>query len=341
MGNGPKVTMKEIAALVNLSPATVSRVLHSPELVKPATRQRVLAAMEENQYVYDATAADLSRKKTMVIGLTIPTTKDAGFAASTLMIQEMAQAKGYSVILGNTHYDPQIELKVLRQFRERNVAGVILTGLCLGHEKVVHSLIESGIPCVVIWEKLSNDKINHVGFDNFNASYAMTEYLIQLNHRRIGFVAGLYSKISRVKKRVEGYKEALRAHQIPFDPELIVEAEPSLLDGKEAADRLLSLSNRPTAISFVSDVMAMGAMAAVRNWGFRVPEDISITGFDDIEYSAYMHPPLTTVRVPAEQMGRLSAKALFDMIETGNPAQVRQYCLDTDLIIRESCRKLA
>lgn len=339
MESEQKITMKQIAALVNLSPATVSRALHSPELVKPETRQKVLKAMQDSQYIYDATAGDLSRKKSMILGLTIPTTKDAGFAASTLAIQEMAQSKGYSVLVGNTKYQPELELQTLRQFQQRKVAGVILTGLCLGHEPIVKELVESGIPCVVIWERLPDSNIHHVGFDNFNASFSMTEYLISLNHERIGFVAGFHSSIGRVKKRLAGYQAALKKHGIAYDSQLVIEAEPSLLEGKQAANQLLSLSNPPSAISFVSDVMAMGAMVAVREKGLRVPEDISITGFDDIEYAAYMNPALTTVRVPAEQIGILSGKVIFEMIENGISSQIRQYCLDTDVIIRDSCCK--
>ena len=333
-----KLTMQEIATIAGVSLATVSRTIHSPHLVSPKTRQHVLRVIEEHDYVYNATAGDLSRKKSTVIGVTIPTTKNPVFASSALAIQELAQEKGFSTILGNTKYDPAIERSLLQKFQERRMAGIILTGYTFGQEKFVRNLAQSGIPTLVIWEKPS-DGFSFVGFDNFKASYSMTEYLISLRHRRIGLIIGPFTKLGRVKQRFEGYMAALEAHEIEYDPSLVIEKEPTLGDGKEAMGRLLAMPNRPTAVFAASDMLAIGALAGAKENGLRVPRDVSLAGFDDIDFAAFCDPPLTTVRVPSRDIGRLAAKLLIEAIERDS-MEIRQYCLDADLIIRGSCSEL-
>jgi DNA-binding LacI/PurR family transcriptional regulator len=334
---GNNVTMQAIAKAAGVSIATVSRAIHSPHLLHPDTRNRILRVMADNHYVYNAAAADL-RKKSSVIGVIIPTAKSSIFGASTLGIQEKAQENGFSIIIGNTRYDDETERRLLMQFEERRVAGVILTGFVTGHQAIVRDLIQRGIPCVLIWETLEDDLISFVGFDNFRASFAMTEYLIGLHHRRIGLIIGPYSKVGRVRKRLEGHRAALERHGIAFDPSLVVEKEPTLIDGREGMQRLLSLPEKPTAVFAASDVLAIGAIAAARERGIRVPDDVSVAGFDDIDFAAFSHPSLTTIRVPAYEIGRLAVKVLLELMNN-DPTHSRQYCLDTDLIIRASCRE--
>jgi DNA-binding LacI/PurR family transcriptional regulator len=195
------------------------------------------------------------------------------------------------------------------------------------------------MPCVVIWDKLDDLDLSYVGFDNFKATYTITEYLISLRHKRIGLIIGPYTKVERVKKRLEGFKAALKDYGIPYFSSLVIEKEPTLMDGKEAMSRLLSLPDIPTAVLAASDTLAIGAIAAARDMGVRVPEDISLAGFDDIEVASYCNPALTTVRVPAYEIGQIAVKILLDMVNNKSN-QVQQYCLDTSLIIRSSCRKL-
>jgi DNA-binding LacI/PurR family transcriptional regulator len=295
--------------------------------------------MDELHYVYNATAGDLSRNRSSIIGVIIPTAKSLVFSSSLLALQEIAQESNYSLIVGSSKYDAQIERKLLQQFQERRVAGVILTGFVRGQESLVKDLVASGIPCVVIWDKLEDPELSYAGFDNFRATYAMTEYLIGLGHRNIGLIIGPYSKVARVSKRLEGFKAALEDHGLAFRPEWVCEKEPILVNGKEAMSRLLSLSERPTAVFAASDTLAIGAMAAIRDLGLKIPDDISLAGFDDVEVSAYCNPPLTTVKVPAYEIGQMAMKILMETVD--NPAApVRQYCLDTSVIVRNSCREL-
>ncbi|MBW1712826.1 MAG: LacI family DNA-binding transcriptional regulator, partial [Deltaproteobacteria bacterium] len=278
-----RTTMHDIAHRAGVSPATVSRTIHSPHLVRPETRERVRRIMEASGYVYDAVAGEMSRKKTSVIGLIIPTVKSSIFARSTHGIQEKAQAEGFSVIIGNTNYKPQTEADLLRLFQERRVAGLILTGIAPGMKRLVQDLPERGTPCVVTWETFNNEAINYVGFDNFKAAYLATQHLLSLKHRRVGLICGPFSKVERVGQRLNGYRAALQDHGLEYDPELVIEKDYTLIEGKEAMQRLLALRPRPTAVFAASDVLAMGALTAARESGLRVPEDISLVGFDDID----------------------------------------------------------
>lgn len=334
-----KITMAEISKMAGVSLATVSRTIHSPHLVRKETRKRINHAMEKVNYVYHATAGDLSRNRSSIIGVIIPTAKSLVFSTTLFAIQETAQQNNYSLVTGSSKYDIESELKLLQQFRERRLAGIILTGFVFGQKDLVKELVKGGMPCVVIWDKLDDSDLSYVGFDNFKATYAMTEYLISLKHKRIGLIVGPYTKVERVKKRLEGFKAALKEHGLRYDPALVIEKEPTLIDGKEAMSRLLSLSDRPTAVLAASDTLAVGALAAARDMEVQVPEEISIAGFDDIDVAGYCNPPLTTIRVPAYEIGQIAFKILLDMINSKG-FQVQQYCLDTSLIIRGSCRKL-
>ena len=328
--------MEEIAKAVGVSPATVSRTLHSPHLVHPKTRQRILQLMEESGYIYNATAGDLSRKKSNVLGILIPIAQHVAFGYTTLAILEKAQEEGFSTILGNTKFDPEMERRLLHQFLERRAAGVILMGFSIGQEKPVVDLIQHGIPCVVIWEILDNPNISYVGFDNRAAARSVVEYLLSLGHRRIGLIISLYSKLGRIKRRLEGYQDALESQGISFDPALVIEREPTLMEGKEAMGRLLALPDPPTAVFCASDYLTIGALAAAKERGLKVPDDVSIAGFDDIEFAAYCDPPLTTVRSPSYEMGQMAVKFLSDIIKNKSQ-EVRRYQFNPDLIIRKSC----
>lgn len=332
----PKLSIEDIAKLAGVSSATVSRAIHSPHKVRPETRARVHRLFEKHNYIYNATAGDLSRQKTKVIGLLIPTTRSPVFADSVFAIQEKCQDYGYSVILGNTQYDAQIERRLIRQFQERRVAGMILTGFAYGHEQVITDLIEADLPTVVIWEKIENPIINYVGFDNFQTAYSMTEYLIRLGHRRIGLIMGPYSKVGRVRKRWEGFQAAMARHGLKIDPELVIEKEPTLQNGREAMDQILDRPERPTAVFAASDVLAIGALKAAKEKGLNVPRDLSVAGHDDIDFAAYTDPPLTTVQVAGHEIGRLAVEVLLGKIEN-NKGRVRRHCLETKLVIRESC----
>ena len=328
--------MSEIAELAEVSVATVSRAFRSPEMVRPQIRTRIMEIAKQHNYVYNAAAADLSKPHTRLIGVLIPTANKSVFADTLIAIQEKTQEKFFSLIVGNTRYDQTLEKELVRNFQERRVAGIIFTGFTFGQEKLIRRLMDQRISCVTIWEKLEDSDLNYVGFDNLKAAFSATDYLIKLGHRRIGLIIGPYRKVGRVKKRFLGYQKALQANGIDFDRSLVIATEPDLMEGRQAMRQLLSLPYRPTAVFAASDRLAIGGLLAIKQAGLTVPRDVSLVGFDDVEFAAYCDPPLTTVRVPAREMGHLAVRVLLGNIEEPSDG-ARQYCLDTDLIIRESC----
>jgi DNA-binding LacI/PurR family transcriptional regulator len=329
--------MAQIAKLAGVSTATVSRAFHSPQLVRPEIRNRILKIAKASNYLYHAPAGDLSRRRSNIIGILIPTANKSVFGNTLMAIQEKAQENYFSIIIGNTLYDKNLESRLVTQFQERRVAGVIFTGFVIGQERLIRSLMDNDVSCVIIWEKLEDPDISFVGFDNFKAAYVATDYLIRLHHRQIGLIIGPYDKVGRVQKRFLGYKAALEDHGLRFDPSLLISAaEPDLAEGRRAMKKLLIPKKRPTAVFAASDRLAIGAYTAVKEAGFTIPGDMSVIGFDDIDVAAYCDPPLTTIRVPAREIGTLAVELLLDTIEKGSN-RVRQYSLDTELVVRSSC----
>ncbi len=333
-----RFTMDDVAKLVGISKATVSRALHAPHLVRPQTRAKIQKAMKKHGYVYDAMAAELSRNRTSIIGLVIPTIRSSIFAKSTIGIQEKAQSEGYAVLIANSAYDTDAEHRMIGLLEQRRVAGLILTGLEPDTLPLVRQLSKRGVPCVVTWQNVQETGVTCVGFDNYKAAFAATEYLISLNHTRIALMCGPLRRVSRVKQRHDAYRAALDKHGIEYDPQLVTSHEYSHLEGKEAMHKLMRLPRRPTAVFAASDVLAMGALAAAWDDGLRVPDDVSVVGYDDVDFAAYCRPPLTTVRVPAYEMGQLAVKVLLEMIG-GDETDTRVYTLDTDLVVRASSRE--
>ena len=332
-----RTTIRDVARRASVSVATVSRVLNSPSVVRQATRNRVLKAMKECRYVYNALAGGLSARKTTTLGVIIPTITNPVFATVTKGIQDYARENGYSIILGNTDYNEENELRLIHLFQEKRVDGVILNGPWRD-APIMPLLKRSRLPFVITWQTLQDREVNFVAFDNFNSAYRIVEYLIELGHRRIGMIAGKFSVSERAMMRWKGYRKCLITHNIPFDRQLVLEKGYTFSDGKEALARLLNLSVPPTAVFCGNDILAIGAIVCAKEKGLCVPGDLSVVGFDDMEISAYYDPPITTMAVPAYEMGQLAAKILMENIR-GGVKSPQQYILETKLIIRGSTDK--
>lgn len=328
------LNMREVARQANVSVATVSRALRSPDKVAAPTVARVQAAAESLGYVYNATAGDILKGRSTVIGLLVPAVGNALFGETLHGIQDVALAAGYSVIQGTTRYNETSEAMLVDSMLQRRVHALILTGMTYNMEARIQRLAsEAGLRVVVVWEKpVKGKSISYVGFDNRDAARRMTEHLVDLGHHRIGLIAGPYSRVGRARCRLEGYRDALQGAGIPFDPDLVIERHPDLLDGREAMEALMALPERPSAVFATSDLLAIGALKAARSLGLSVPGDVSVSGFDDLDVVAYMNPPLTTMRVDAYRIGQLAAQVAIE--PAGNPA--RHYCLDSDLVLRGS-----
>ncbi len=333
-----KLTIIDVARLAGVSTATVSRAMHTPNLLRPATLERVQKVMQEYGYVYNATAGDFSRRKSTVIGVLMlsSTTKTA---AALNTIQELATEQGFPLIVCVSGFNPRLERKYLQQFLERGVAGVLILGYMSENGELFTMLQQRGIPCVFLWDAMPATDYSYIGIDNERAIFTMVSHLIGQGHKRIGFMCGFNTGVERITKRYNGYRNALQAHDIPYDASLVCSATSTFENGKIAMQTLLALKHPPHCVCCASDVLAMGAISAAYDAGLAIPGNVAIVGFDNSDISQYTCPSLTTVDVPGIEMGLLGVQALMTLIaEPGHPPI--QQTLPTSLVLRASSRPM-
>jgi LacI family transcriptional regulator len=310
-------TLEDVAREANVSTATVSRCLNSPERVFEKTRERVLAAVSRLGYSPNFGARALAAKRTNTIGAVIPTMENAIFARGLQAFQEVVSENGATLLVASSAYRQDLEEKQIRNLVARGADALLLIG-DERDDKLYEFLTNRGIPYVVAWS-FRDDK-NHcfVGFDNRAAAKEITTKIIEFGHSRIGMIAGLTRNNDRARDRVLGVKDAIIEHGLNVDDLNVIEAEYSFAEGGNAVERLLNLEPRPTAIVCGNDILAVGAMKRARSLGVQIPDQLSITGFDDIEVCSVVEPGLTTIHVPHRNMGKTAAKCLFTMMKNKN-----------------------
>ncbi|MGC9400048.1 MAG: LacI family DNA-binding transcriptional regulator [Anaerolineae bacterium] len=332
-----RVTIMDVAQEAGVSYSTVSRVVNNKDVVDERTRARVLKAIDKLGYVANRQARSLAGGSSQVIGLLV---RDLGTGYIGEIIRgiddELVRAQ-YDLMLYTTHRRRTEESAYVTMMTQGMADGLLLV-LPRQPEAYLASLNERNFPYVLIdHQGIARDE-PAVAAENWEGGFMATEYLIQLGHRRIGFITG-NMKMGCAQDRLAGYRAALEHYGIPVDEALIQEGNFFQPDGYAGGEALLNLAAPPTAIFASNDVMAFGVMEAVRDRGLKIPDDISVVGFDDIPQAASVHPPLTTVRQPLEEMGRVAARNLLALIEDPNHPTERVE-LPTDLIIRQSCRAL-
>jgi DNA-binding LacI/PurR family transcriptional regulator len=326
-------TILDVAKLAEVSTATVSRVINSPEAVRDQTRKKVIRAMKICNYKYNALARGFATKQSNTIGLIIPNINNPVFADSTQGVQDCADKRKVQVILGNSYYQYDQEEKLVNTLREKQVDGLIITTTKL-KGAVLKTLLDEDFPFVLLFSTIKGGPMSAVGVDNYRGGYRATEHLVTLGHRRIGMVAGSFSITDRSYHRWHGYRMCLRDHGISYDKELLVQTDYSLESGRDAVKKLLALKDQPSAVFCSNDYIALGAMKGARELGLNLPSDLSIVGFDDMQTASYLVPALTTIRQPAYEIGEIATELLFQRMET--PTKPVQRMLESSLIIRES-----
>lgn len=330
-----RATIKDVAGLAGVSQSTVSRALSTPEMVKEETVLKVREAARALNYVYNATAGHLSSRRTDSLGVIIPSSAYSAFAINLMGTQEVCSNYDFTCRIATSRFEPELELQAMRKFHEQRVSGLIMAGIDTSNIPYLKTLMEDGIPAIVLWES-PGEEFNYIAVNNWKASYDAVDHLISLGHRRIALLSGPYACAKRNYDRLEGYKAVLRDRGLPFREEFVRSQLPTFLDGKAAMRSCLSLESPPTAVLCANDYLAIGAIRAVHEAGLSVPEDMSVCGFDDVDISAYFNPPITTMKTPGEAMGRMAAETLIKSIERGTFPHV-QYVLDAELVVRKSC----
>ncbi|HSV85448.1 MAG TPA: LacI family DNA-binding transcriptional regulator, partial [Levilinea sp.] len=334
MNHAPrKVTIVDVAAESGVSYGTVSRVINNDPHVKEETRQRVLASMQTLGYTVNRQARSLAGGRSNIVGVLVPDLGTGYIGEIMRGIDAELASCGYDLMLFTTHRAAVKEAGYVA-----NLVGGMVDGLLLvlprNPADYIGILMSRGFPFVLIDHHGTGKQCPAVGATNWQGGFQATEYLIAAGHTHIGFITGTMDLNASVD-RLEGYKAALRTQHIPFKSELIFEGSYEQTDGYTGALYLLDQAVPPTAIFASNDVMAMGVMDAVRSRSLRVPEDVSVIGFDDIPQAALVRPALTTVRQPLVQMGRLATQFLIDMLNEPGKL-INRVELPTELIVRAS-----
>jgi LacI family repressor for deo operon, udp, cdd, tsx, nupC, and nupG len=324
--------IREVARLAGVSVATVSRTLKSPERVLAETRDKVNAAVEKAGYRPNLMAVQFRSRKTGNLVILVPAIANTFFARVISGAQRAAQAAGYRLLLCDTQGQESIE----RQFAELVYAyqadGVIQLR---AFDPFDQSSGSGAMPPIVnVCEVIRQGRHPTISLDNQAAAKAMTEHLLELGHRRIGLIKGPKSS-PLTRDRVAGYEEALRQAQIPLDDALVSHGDFTLNAGYLGASAMLKLDPRPTALFCENDEMAIGALRRIKEEGLRVPQDISLAGFDDIPMAAYCDPALTTISQPAEAFGEKAVEMLIALMD-GKAVTDRHLVLPFELTVRES-----
>jgi LacI family transcriptional regulator len=335
MPAGRPATIKDVAAHAGVSVATVSAVLNENKYVSPALAQRVRASIAVLKYERNNLARSLKKRVSHTIGLIVSDITNPFFTSVMRGVEDAANACGYSLILGNTDEDLKKEMSYIQLLESKRADGLIIA-VTAGNHEYLYSWSAQHLPLVSIDRYPFELRIDAVLVNNVEAAEQVVEHLIKLGHQRIGVVTGLPG-ISTTIERLAGYRQALEAHGISFDPTLIAEGN-SRVDGGEsgAYQLLIQGATRPTALFVMNGLMAIGALQAIDKLGLRCPQDVALVSFDDFEWASVLHPRLTTVRQPTYEIGQKAALLLLERLQKRDtmPQEVR---LQSELIIRESC----
>lgn len=330
-----RVTMADVAREVGVSLMTVSRVVNDKEDVSPTTRQRVLDAIERLGYRPSGIARSLATRRTGTLGLVVPDVANPFFSDVARGVEQVAYAEGYNVFLCNTEEDPQRELAVLESLEEKRVDGLVLCSSRLDDDELRTALAFHSA-AVLINRRLEDDgcRVGAVLVDDVLGGRQATQHLLDRGHQLIGFLTGPSGSRSG-RCRVQGYRAALLAAALPYDPALTRNCSPVVEGGREVTCALLAVHPELTALLCYNDLVAVGALRACADLGRRVPDDVAVVGFDDIPLAALVTPPLTTCRAPRYELGLQAMHLLLDQI-VGRPGKCEEIVLRPELVVRAS-----
>jgi LacI family repressor for deo operon, udp, cdd, tsx, nupC, and nupG len=334
------VTIRQVAEEAGVSIQTVSRVINARYDVASETRQRVQAAIDRLGYKPNAIARGLASRRSRTLGFVAFDFTDIFFAHVLSGAEQAAQELGYVLMLGSVHTNPEEEPKYLRLLTEHHVEGVLFARQTSvePHNDPLIAVNNGQVPIVLTGFHDAGKTLNAVDVDNVCGSRAAMECLLEAGHRRVGIITGPLISLG-ANDRLRGAQDALESAGIGYDPALVVEGYYDHASGYAAAKRLLDGNRHLTALLAQNDRMAIGAMRAAREAGLRVPDDISVIGYDDIPDAAFCCPPLTTIWQPSAELGRAALQLLVQQIEQpGLPAE--QLLLPTELVWRESVKKV-
>ena len=320
-------SIRDVARAAGVSVATVSRALATPEKVSNASLKKVKEAVESIGYKPNLMARSFRSARAYAIVVLVPDITNPFFSTVIQAIGDVAQTRGYAVLLGDTRESSTREQEYVNRVETRLADGVIQ----LRPQSM--SLSASDIPWVNACGCIDTPTPS-VRIDNIKSARTMVDYLLSLGHQRIGVISGLPDNPHAIE-RLEGYRQSIATAGLTFEEDLVAYGDFTMQSGQEAAHQFYAMADRPTAVYCMNDQMAMGAIQTFKSKGIRIPQEMSVTGFDDIHYAQYWDPGLTTVAQPADEIGRIAAEMLLNIIE-GQELPQPEVILPTQFIVRGS-----
>lgn len=328
-----QITIEDIAVAAKVGTATVSRTLNHPEIVRRDTREKIMKVVHELGYIRSGAARALASRQTHTVGAIIPTLKNAIFAACMDSFEQVLSESNYTLLITVTKFDRELETIQLHNLLERGVDAVLLIGL--DHTKRSYALLEKSKVCAIsIFGSRISGKLPCIGFDNRKAAAAIVDHLVSLGHREIGMIAGVTKGNDRARDRKNGVISALKKHGLTHHAPWFVESDYTHTHGRRAFKKIMGQADRPTAIIGGNDVLAMGAIFEADAWGLKIPDQLSITGFDNLPITGHLKPTLTTIDVPSAEMGARAAGAIVKKLKSGT--DIKSELLPANLLVRST-----
>lgn len=332
-----RASIIDVAKQAGVSIATVSRVLNGSEKVRPETKAKILSVIQEMKYAPNPAARGLIMKKTEAIGLLLPDLHGEFFSEIIRGADEAIQQQGYHLIVSSSHNDPK-EIEAALRFMRGRVDAIVLMSPQVNAEILLENLPKT-LPIVLLNCRTDNTHYDTIVIDGFGGAREMTNYLLDLGHRRIAVITGGEKNLES-EERLRGYRTAMTDRHFTPNRSLEFRGNFTEISGYEAAREILMLKHHPTAIFAFNDSMAIGAIKAIREEGLRIPSDISICGFDDIPVAKYISPSLTSVHVPISELGAMAINRVFDRMTKRSKDTTAHVFVPTKLCLRSSCKKI-
>lgn len=332
-----KITIYDVAEKAGVSIATVSKVINDTGRISEKTRKKVQKIMEDLEYQPSAVASALSGKSTFTIGLTLPDLANPYFAEIARAIEDHGREYGFNVFMCSTDNDARKEEEYYQLFMKKRVDGIIMVSRDK-HDTMINKIINEKVPLVMIAREVLSAPVTSVMVDDYYGGFLAGSHLLQQGHTAIAVIAENLNEMGS-KERLRGCTDAMKEAGLEFNAELSIEGGYTLEGGKRAMQQLLERESRPTAVFACNDILAVGAMQAVYEGGLKVPTDISIVGYDNTIMAAIVHPPLTTIAQPMQEIGERSVALLVQQIQSKENVRQR-VVLMPDLVVRSSTRAL-
>ncbi len=329
----PNSGLREVAKIAGVSTATVSRAINNPEVVSVELRERIASVVKRLGWVPHGAARALATRRSSAIGAVFPTLTHGDFARALEGLQDELARLGYGLLLACSNYDMDQEFRQVRKLVERGVDAVLLVGE-LHHPDLIDLLDQNDKPHLNLFVYNAETRGASIGPDNRKALYRLTQYLLELGHRRFGVIAQETTVNDRAAARLQGIHDALAEHALAVRPDCFAVGQWTIREGRALFRRIIASSPRPTAVICGNGYLAVGALLESQAQGIRVPEQMSIVGYDDIEIMRELPVPITTVRVLSEEVGRRAARCIVARLEGSE--DTTEFECGAEIVIRAS-----